>query len=318
MLEEFRAKSGNSFTSIDILLKRKLKNPDRWVHCLFSKVEDMDAPDATLIELVVYDITERAEREQSIIFEAEHDPITHLLNRRAAMSKLSSALRHVEEAGRYFALMMIDLDGFKRVNDTYGHDAGDKVIIEVAKCIRQFFRNSDIVARWGGDEFLIGFSYSPEYESAVRDIANDLQFQIAMPVDIGHEQTAKVGSSIGISLFPQNSKNLHTLIEQADHAMYHVKNNGKNFYHSIPKKNISSKVSRLEFCCPQPSSNVLRLDEISLISCSANSNAWRKLNASFVHTIETQATILPEENTGTANEEVFDWNSSPIRVDRPR
>ena len=57
----------------------------------------------------------------------------------------------MEEAGRYFALMMIDLDGFKRVNDTYGHDAGDKVIIEVAKCIRQFFRNSDIVARWGGD-----------------------------------------------------------------------------------------------------------------------------------------------------------------------
>lgn len=231
LLEEFRTKPGNAFTSIDILLRRKLKSPDRWVHCLLSKVEDLDDPDTTLLELVVYDITERAEREQNIIFEAEHDPVTHLLNRRAAMSKLSAGLRQAEDTGRYFALMMIDLDGFKNVNDTYGHDAGDKVIIDVAKRIRQFFRSSDVVSRWGGDEFLIGFSYSPEYESAVTDIATDLQTKIAQSIDIGHEQSATVGSSLGISLFPQKSKNLHTLIEQADSAMYYVKNNGKNFFH---------------------------------------------------------------------------------------
>ncbi len=87
-----------------------------------------------------------------------------------------------------------------------------------------------MVARWGGDEFLIGFSYNPNYETAVSDIASDLQFQIALPVEIGHEQTATVGSSIGISLFPDNEIAVAGLIEQADEAMYFVKNNGKNFF----------------------------------------------------------------------------------------
>ncbi|MBV7296750.1 diguanylate cyclase domain-containing protein [Enterovibrio paralichthyis] len=229
-IDEFWAKPGNQFSAMDVQLKHKVRAADRWVHCLFSKVEDINNPDDSLMEVVVYDITERAEREQNIIYEAEHDPITQLLNRRAGMAKLESSLVESEKKQRNFAILMIDLDGFKHVNDTYGHDAGDKVIIEVAARIKQFFRGSDVVARWGGDEFLIGFSYNPNYETAVSDIASDLQFQIALPVEIGHEQTATVGSSIGISLFPDNEIAVAGLIEQADEAMYFVKNNGKNFF----------------------------------------------------------------------------------------
>ncbi|MDD1780742.1 diguanylate cyclase [Enterovibrio sp. ZSDZ35] len=229
-IEDFWAKPGNQFSSMDVQLRHKVRAADRWVHCLFSKVEDINNPDDSLLEVVVYDITERAEREQNIIYEAEHDAITMLLNRRAGMSKLENSVIDAEKKQRNFAILMIDLDGFKHVNDTYGHDAGDKVIIEVANRIKQFFRGSDVVARWGGDEFLIGFSFNPSYETAVTDIAADLQHQISLPVKIGHEQTATVGSSIGISLYPDNDNSISSLIEKADEAMYFVKNNGKNFF----------------------------------------------------------------------------------------
>ncbi|EOD80678.1 hypothetical protein D515_00303 [Grimontia indica] len=243
-IEEFWLKPGNQFSAMDIQLKHKVRAADRWVHCLFSKVEDINNPDDSLLEIVLYDITERAEREQNIIYEAEHDPITQLLNRRAGMAKLEVSLEEAEKKQRKFALLMIDLDGFKHVNDTYGHDAGDKVIIEVAKRIKQFFRGSDVVARWGGDEFLIGFSYNPNYETAVSDIASDLQFQIALPVEIGHEQTACVGSSIGISVYPDNDETISALIEQADEAMYYVKNNGKNFFRFYTAEEATASANR--------------------------------------------------------------------------
>lgn len=243
-IEEFWVKPGNQFSAIDIQLRHKVRAADRWVHCLFSKVEDINNPDDSLVEIVLYDITERAEREQNIIYEAEHDPITQLLNRRAGMTKLENSLIDADKKQRYFAILMIDLDGFKRVNDTYGHDAGDKVIIEVANRIKQFFRGSDVVARWGGDEFLIGFSYNPTYETAVSDIASDLQHQVQLPIDIGHEQTTSVGSSIGISLYPQNEQAVGALIEQADESMYYVKNNGKNFYRFYQKEESTASVSK--------------------------------------------------------------------------
>ncbi|CZF78914.1 putative diguanylate cyclase YegE [Grimontia celer] len=243
-IEEFWLKPGNQFSAMDIQLKHKVRAADRWVHCLFSKVEDINNPDDSLLEVVLYDITERAEREQNIIYEAEHDPITQLLNRRAGMAKLEVSLQEADKKQRKFAVLMIDLDGFKHVNDTYGHDAGDKVIIEVANRIKQFFRGSDVVARWGGDEFLIGFSYNPNYETAVSDIASDLQFQIALPVEIGHEQTACVGSSIGISVYPDNDEAISALIEQADEAMYYVKNNGKNFFRFYQAEEATASANR--------------------------------------------------------------------------
>lgn len=229
-VEDFWIKPGNQFCSIDIQLRHNVRSPDRWVHCLFSKVEDINNPDDNLLEVVLYDITERAEREQNIIYDAEHDPLTLLLNRRASMIKLKKSILTAEKKGRYFAILMIDLDGFKHVNDSYGHDAGDKVIAEVAVRIKQFFRGTDVVSRWGGDEFLIGFSYNPNYETAVSDIASDLQHQIRLPIKIGYEQTATVGSSIGISLFPEHDNSIGSLIEKADESMYFVKNNGKNFF----------------------------------------------------------------------------------------
>lgn len=242
-ITDFWIKSGNHFCAIDIQLRHKVRAADRWVHCLFSKVEDIQNPDDSLLEVVVYDITERAEREQNIIYEAEHDPMTLLLNRRASMVKLEQSIIDAEKRNRNFAILMIDLDGFKDVNDTYGHDAGDKVIIEVSNRIKQFFRGTDVVSRWGGDEFLIGFSFSANYDTAVSDIATDLQSQITLPIEIGHEQTAIVGSSIGISLFPEHDNLIPKLIEKADESMYFVKNNGKNFFHFYQTKKTPETLS---------------------------------------------------------------------------
>ncbi len=230
-IEEFWIRPGQQFAAIDQQLKHKNNKSDRWVHCLLSKVENAANPENNLLEVVMYDITERAEREQSIIFQAEHDPLTQLLNRRATMTKLEALLGETDLKQRHLAILMIDLDGFKKVNDTHGHDAGDRVIVEVSRRIKRFFRGSDVVSRWGGDEFLIAFSYSPTYETAVNDITEDLQQEIARPIDISHELKATVGSSIGISLFPAHDTNIDGLIEKADESMYHVKNTGRNYYY---------------------------------------------------------------------------------------
>ena len=227
-IETFRIKYGDHFCAIDTKLRHKPRNADTWVHCLLSKVENVHGSNENMLEVVLYDITVRSQREKTIIHDAEHDMLTGLYNRRASLPKLEALLEQTQNRQYHFALLMIDLDGFKAVNDTYGHDAGDKVIIEVARRIKQYFRGSDVVTRWGGDEFLIGFSFDPTYSQAVNDIATHLQQQICLPICIGRGQTTTVGSSIGISLSPAQGRSINALIEKADLTMYKVKQHGKN------------------------------------------------------------------------------------------
>ena len=123
------------------------------------------------------------------------------------------------------ALMVLDLDGFKNVNDSEGHDAGDQVLIEVAKRLSNLTRKSDIVARWGGDEFVIALNDTTQETATL--LAQRFLQTISQPIDIGKDKTASVGASIGIVICPENAGSFNAAFECADIAMYQVKQAGK-------------------------------------------------------------------------------------------
>lgn len=125
-----------------------------------------------------------------------------------------------------FALYFIDLDGFKNVNDTLGHDIGDLLLKEVAKIFKDTLRNEDFVFRIGGDEFAIIIKYSND-EIDLEIIANKIIENINKPIFIKNHEI-NVGCSIGISLFPKDAQDLKNLLKYSDMAMYKAKQNGKN------------------------------------------------------------------------------------------
>lgn len=179
----------------------------------------------------VLDITERKKAEEQIKHMATHDLLTDLPSLRLAKDRLSSALNIARRYKKAAAVMFIDLDGFKTVNDTLGHDAGDYVLKEVAQRMISCVRETDTVARVGGDEFLIIATEINAPENASQ-IAEKVIQLVSRPV-IFNGQQAIVGASIGIALFPGDSEDMDQLIKQADEAMYRVKNAGKNGFRFV-------------------------------------------------------------------------------------
>ena len=161
--------------------------------------------------------------------EADRDPLTNLLNRRAGERSIAEALKKAEAENMRCAILLIDLDRFKPINDTYGHEAGDQTLIMVSDRLTNTLRKSDIVIRWGGDEFLI----------MVRQGHSDLQIEVvaekileALAADIVINDTTRenIGASIGISLYPEHAADSALLFDMADKAMYHIKRSGRNGY----------------------------------------------------------------------------------------
>jgi diguanylate cyclase (GGDEF)-like protein/PAS domain S-box-containing protein len=207
----------------DLQLVASDSNPAIWLHGLFSSVHDEFG--GLLVEVIVYDVSERARREQQTLLEAERDPLTHLFNRRAGKRRINEALERARVAERCCALYMIDLDRFKPVNDNYGHEAGDMVLIEVAKRLRDCVRHDDIVIRWGGDEFVVlVIQGHGAFEAA--PVAKKILAQLEHDFDLGGGRHERVGASIGISQFPEHGASLGDLVEQADSAMYRAKESG--------------------------------------------------------------------------------------------
>lgn len=168
----------------------------------------------------------RHEAEAQIRHMATHDSLTDLPSLRLAEDRLNMAMRIARRTKTKTAVMFVDLDGFKSVNDSLGHDAGDDVLIETAWRLRSTIRETDTVARIGGDEFLI---IIPGLQSSrdVEDIARKLIAAVSKPVEL-KEATARIGASIGIALYPEHANDSDSLIKLADKAMYKVKSSGKN------------------------------------------------------------------------------------------
>jgi diguanylate cyclase (GGDEF)-like protein len=158
---------------------------------------------------------------------AHYDQLTGLVNRPTFVEALAHALPRANRRNHALAVMMIDLDGFKQINDSAGHDAGDLVLRELAMRMRSLFRDYDVVARFGGDEFAVLIT-DLEATNALADIAERLLVALAEPVGAaGYRVTA----SIGLSLYPEAGKSPQRLLRSADMAMYDAKRLGKNRWH---------------------------------------------------------------------------------------
>jgi diguanylate cyclase (GGDEF)-like protein/PAS domain S-box-containing protein len=175
-----------------------------------------------------HDITERKKSEEKIRHMATHDGLTDLPSMRLAREHLSMAKNMALRYNNLAAVMFVDLDGFKAINDGFGHDAGDKVLREAAKRLSASVRKTDTVARVGGDEFLLIITELRSQENAANIAEKVIRF-ISQPV-IYKNRLMKVGVSVGIAIFPRDTEDIDQLVKLADHAMYKVKNAGKNGY----------------------------------------------------------------------------------------
>ncbi|AVM76112.1 diguanylate cyclase domain-containing protein [Magnetospirillum gryphiswaldense] len=171
------------------------------------------------------DITDRKRREARVRWRAEHDSLTGLCNRAQFEARLADAVRIAADSSSLAAVMYLDLDGFKPVNDSLGHAAGDQVLKRVAKRIEAAVRGDDVVARLGGDEFVVLVEGLAAADDVAR-IAAKLVDSLAQPFNIDH-QSVTIGVSIGIALFPRDGTNPATLLVAADTAMYQAKHQGR-------------------------------------------------------------------------------------------
>lgn len=186
---------------------------------------------------IVRDITERKLVEEKLAHFAHHDYLTDLPNRILFLNNLEHSI-HLAKRNKYkMATLFLDLDGFKKINDTLGHDAGDQLLREVSKRLKEAIRASDTVARVGGDEFTFVLLNIGTDENAAL-MANKIIVALSEPFDLKGQQS-HVGGSIGISMYPDDAKDTEALIRQADEAMYLAKQSGKNtykFYRDVQKQ----------------------------------------------------------------------------------
>ena len=179
----------------------------------------------TSVQALVQDVSARVEAAEQLLHIATHDTLTGLANRRMLTERLSHALTRAERTGEAVALLFIDLDGFKGVNDLYGHAAGDEVLKDVAGRLRRVARETDFVARLGGDEFvlLLDVDVHPGSPSALAARVFDALLE---PCRFSGGE-AVIGASIGVAMHPPLSNLAADFIRRADAAMYEAKNAGK-------------------------------------------------------------------------------------------
>ena len=174
----------------------------------------------------LHDITERKEAEEKLHHAAGHDALTGLPNRKLFYDRLKQEIRKAHRDRRKMALLFLDLDHFKEINDTLGHSAGDALLVEAARRLGGCVRESDTVARLGGDEFTVILSELNDASDVERVAGNILQ-KLAEPFRL-QNQEAFVSASVGITLYPDNATTMEDLLKDADQAMYAAKSGGRN------------------------------------------------------------------------------------------
>jgi diguanylate cyclase (GGDEF)-like protein/PAS domain S-box-containing protein len=189
------------------------------------------------------DITERKYAEEQIEYQAYHDALTGLPNRRLFRDRLTVALAHARRLKAPLAVMFLDLDRFKYVNDTLGHSLGDELLKAVAVRLRGSLREEDTIARMGGDEFTVLLSDLQKADDTAK-IAQKILETVAQPMSVeGHELF--ITTSIGIALFPSDGDTAEALLKNSDHAMYRAKDAGRNSYQLFTPAMNSRALERL-------------------------------------------------------------------------
>jgi diguanylate cyclase (GGDEF)-like protein len=174
------------------------------------------------------DLTEYRLAEQQIAYMASHDEVTGLPNRSLFMDRLDVSLRQAAREKNRIAVLFVDLDGFKAVNDRLGHEAGDMILHQVAVRLVARVRASDTVARYGGDEFTLILNQISNAQDVGR-VAQSIVDELTRPFTAKRE-TVMIGASVGVALYPEHAEAPEDLIRIADKAMYEVKHSGKRGY----------------------------------------------------------------------------------------
>jgi diguanylate cyclase (GGDEF)-like protein/PAS domain S-box-containing protein len=177
---------------------------------------------------VARDISRRKKAEKLITYQAYHDLLTKLPNRAMLRDRLDLAIKQAQRTGETLIVMFLDLDRFKLINDSFGHVVGDQLLVEVAGRLKAEIRTGDTLARLGGDEFMLLLPQPTSREQA-ESVAQKLIASLQQPFYLRGKEVY-INVSIGISVFPVDSKDINTLIKNADMAMYEVKSAGKNGY----------------------------------------------------------------------------------------
>lgn len=220
-----RIQQGES--SVETEAEKELPDGSK-ITCLVSAVPLRDAKgELTGIVKTIKDITKRKRAEERVNYLAHHDHLTGLPNRMCFLDRLCLEIAHAKRNQKMLAVLFLDLDGFKAINDTYGHDAGDKYLAEAAGRMMSVARESDTVARLGGDEFTVLLTSLDRPKDALI-FAKRLIAAFEEPWET--EGTAfNISASIGIALYPGDGENPYTLLKKADHAMYKAKKDGTIF-----------------------------------------------------------------------------------------
>ncbi len=176
------------------------------------------------------DVTDEVAFEERILFQAEHDSLTGLINRRRFQDELKHQIDYADRYGLSGALLFIDLDQFKYINDSYGHHTGDEFLIKIADRLQETLRQSDFLGRLGGDEFGIILPRANQ-EIATQFSSSLLRTLTETKINVREEHSLHVSASIGITLYPGNSLNHNDVLAEADTAMYAAKERGRNQYH---------------------------------------------------------------------------------------
>ncbi|WP_333608269.1 putative bifunctional diguanylate cyclase/phosphodiesterase [Arsukibacterium sp.] len=220
------ASSGEARPAEELSLRRK----DGSIVEVYSAHAVVQLPDKRpQIYCIDLDLTERKQQQAELAFLAEYDPLTHLPNRHFFNQQLEHSLKVARRDQQGIAVLLLDLDHFKNVNDSLGHNSGDQLLQQVADRLRCCCRESDTLARLGGDEFGLLLERIPQAEDAARFAQKVLQ-QLETPFILAAGQELTIAASIGISLFPQHSDTVESLIQGADAALYKAKAEGRNTY----------------------------------------------------------------------------------------
>ena len=207
------------------------------------------------------DITIRKQTEEQLIHLAQYDELTDLANRELFASTLSKSLLHAKRNGRCCAVLFLDLDDFKKVNDTKGHSVGDSLLISISKRLKSTLREDDLPARFGGDEFAVLLSDLARNDDAFR-IADNILKSMQEPHSLAGEEV-HVSFSIGIATFPDCGSDASVLMKSADLAMYHAKQKGKNNFQFFSEH--MQKEAERRFVIETELNKALQNNEFSLL-----------------------------------------------------
>ena len=232
-----------------------------------GKIVDMAGEQCVLAN--AHDVTEQRQHAEYLERIAHHDPLTGLPNRLLLGDRLRQAIARNQRGDDLIAVCYLDLDGFKEINDRFGHEAGDELLIEVADRLKACVRGGDTVARLGGDEFVVllaGLANEEEYRIALKRLLQT----VSAPYTVDNGEQAGVTASIGVTLFPNDQVDPDTLVRHADHAMYAAKQAGKNRYQLFDtqlEQRIEARMATLQLLTEAQESGQFRLYYQPKVDC---------------------------------------------------